>query len=55
MKALLDEGRKRRAKEDLDPEGKLSSKHQQPKPTARSVDEDDVRKLVEKVKRKKYL
>jgi NUC153 domain len=54
MKALLDEGRKRRAKEDLDPEGKLRSKHQQPKPAARSVDEDDVRKLVEKVKRKKY-
>lgn len=54
MKALLDEGRKRRAKEDLDPEEKLRSKHQQPKPAARSVDEDDVRKLVEKVKRKKY-
>lgn len=55
MKALLDEGRKRRAKKELDPEEKLRSKHQQPKPAARSVDEDDVRKLVEKVKRKKYL
>ena len=55
MKALLDEGRKRRAKKDLDPEEKLRSKHQQPKLAARSVDEDDVRKLVEKVKRKKYL
>jgi hypothetical protein len=54
MKALLDEGRKRRAKEDLDPKEKLRSKHQQPKPAARSIDEDDVRKLVEKVKRKKY-
>ena len=55
MKALLAEGRKRRAKKDLDPGEKLRSKHQQPKPAARSVDEDDVRKLVEKVKRKKYL
>jgi hypothetical protein len=54
MKALLDEGRKRRAKEHLDPEEKLRSKHQQPKPAAGSVDEDDVRKLVEKVKRKIY-
>jgi hypothetical protein len=56
MKALLDEGRKRRAKKDLDPEEKPRSKHQQHRPAAtRPVDEDDVTKLVENVKRKKYL
>jgi hypothetical protein len=53
MKALLDEGRKRRAKESLDTEKNNGVKHEKPgQPTVRSG-EDDVRKLIEKVKKKK--
>ena len=55
MKALLDESRKRRANEKLNPEQKSAAKHQQPpKPTTNSTEGDDVRKLVEKVKKKDH-
>ena len=53
MKALLDEGRKRRAKENRDPDPKKEPKHKMlPKPADRSGNDGDMRKLVEKVKKK---
>ena len=55
MKALLEEGRKRRAKENLEPNQKNQTRQDTlPKPTMRPGVEDDVRKLVEKVKKKKH-
>jgi len=54
MKALLDEGRKRRAKENFDPDQQSAPKHEKlPKPTSSSGGNDDVRRLVEKVRKKK--
>ena len=52
MKALLNEGRKRRAKENRDPNQKEPKHKKLPKPTDRSGEDDNVRKLVEKVKNK---
>jgi hypothetical protein len=53
MKALLDEGRKRRAKESLDSEQNNGIKQEKPVLPALRSGEDDVKKLIEKAKKKK--
>jgi hypothetical protein len=56
MKALLDEGRKRRAKESLDPEQKSVPKHEKlSKDAVKAGEGEDVKKLVEKVKKRKHM
>jgi hypothetical protein len=56
MMALLDEGRKRRAKENPDPEHKSGAKHEKPLSKGMSsVGGEDVKKLVEKMKKKKHI
>jgi hypothetical protein len=56
MKALLDESRKRRARDNSDPEHKSGAKHEKTVSKGMSsVDEGDIKKLVEKMKKKKRI